>query len=110
MESRQFVFNEPEWNTNRTYGDNYKQIPERPGVYFLVQRNIDVINNVVYYTVLYVGSSKNLKVRHDGHEVLRVLNEIYDDVIFYFKEIDNYLEAEKQLIKLTQARFNKQWR
>jgi excinuclease UvrABC nuclease subunit len=106
-----FKFIEKEWSTPDTYDRNYKAIPECSGVYFLVHRDHNFLKSLkVKYKILYVGSSKNLKQRYRSHEVHRILREIFGDVVFYFKETDNYIEEEKALIKQTEARFNKQWR
>jgi excinuclease UvrABC nuclease subunit len=102
-----FSFVEKDWKTERTYNTNFSPIPERPGVYLIVNTDFNF-----RHEVLYVGSSQNLKQRHSRHEVLRILSEMYDGlgVRFYFREEPDYLSVEKQLIKETQARFNTQWR
>lgn len=109
--NKNFAFVEDEWKTNRTYNENYSEIPNVPGVYLLVKTDLNLKTGEKKYEILYVGSSKNLKQRHARHEVLRILTEIYgSDIRFYFKEEQNYLSVEKWLIKQTKARFNKQWR
>lgn len=102
-----FVFCESEWNTERTYNNNFKTIPNTCGVYLLVNRTYN--NTKTNYEILYVGSSKNLKQRYNKHEVLRLLKEFYNDVVFYFVETNNYITTERNLIQQTKARFNKQW-
>jgi excinuclease UvrABC nuclease subunit len=107
MDDCVFQFNEKEWLTPNTYSENYSSVPPRPGVYLLVNTGIDM-----RHEVLYVGSSKNLKQRSGKHPVLRTLQEMYNGlgVRFYFKEEQDYISVEKQLIQQTQARFNTQWR
>jgi len=105
-----FLFNELEWKTNNTYDSRiFSEIPKQAGVYLIVKT--DCFEEVVKHEILYIGSSKNLAVRIKSHEVYRILREIYGNTIrFYFREADNYLDEEKYLIKVTKARFNKQWR
>lgn len=106
-----FTFVESEWKTNRTYNHNFSEIPEAPGVYLLVHTELDLKTGSQEHKILYVGSSKNLKMRYQRHEVLRILCEIYGaNVRFYFKEEADYLAVEKKLIKQTEARFNTRWR
>lgn len=108
MTKSKFKFIEPNWFTNRTYNLNFRPIPDSSGVYLLVHTNCLTMR----HKILYVGSSKCLSKRYRSHEVLRFLNNICKDncnVRFYFKEVENYLEEEKTLIKLIQPRFNKQW-
>ena len=106
-----FNFIEKDWYTERSMDCNYKSIPNKSGVYLLVDRKLTFKKDkvLVENTILYVGSSKNLKQRYKSHSTHRLLKEIFGDVIFYFKETDNYIEEEKALIKQTKARFNKQW-
>ncbi|HPC39253.1 MAG TPA: GIY-YIG nuclease family protein [Exilispira sp.] len=59
--------------------------------------------------ILYIGSAKNLFKRYKSHDTLKRLSKFYDDIFFYFKEVDNYLEIEKQLIKKHQPRHNITW-
>lgn len=109
-----FEFNPLEWNTPNTYNKNYKYPTEKPGVYLLVNAQIIRINeegcNDIYYNILYVGSAKNLNVRYNRHEVLRLLKNFYDNIQFFFMEEINYREVEKELIKIIQPKYNKQWR
>ena len=106
-----FLFVEPCWYTPNTYSRNYREVPNSPGVYLLVFRYKDIRRGNFFYKIMYVGSSKNLNQRYSRHEVLRVLNTVYNgNIAFYFKPTPNYIEVEKNLIRLTEARFNTQWR
>ena len=109
---QEFVFIASDWFTPNTYDPNYMMPPERSGVYLLVYPifKFNGVTHDVSYTILYVGSSRNLKVRYKSHEVLRVLQEQYGYIQFYFKEFDNYHEVEKQYIQQIQPKFNTQWR
>jgi excinuclease UvrABC nuclease subunit len=95
------------WFTPNTYDQNYKYPTDNSGVYVIVLPNNEDIDKS---KILYIGSAKNLSVRYRRHEVMRMLKEFYGYVQFYFKEEQNYRETEKQLIKMYQPKFNKQWR
>jgi len=101
-----FNFETNKWFTSNTYDNNYKNPPDKSGIYLIVLPK----NNFLNYEILYVGSTKNLKVRYARHEVIRLLKEFYGYVQFYFKETENYREIERKLIKIIQPRYNKQWR
>ncbi len=106
----EFQFIEEEWKTPNTYNTNFATPPDKPGVYLLARPDFNRKKKTTKWEILYVGSAKNLKIRHGRHEVLRVLREIYKYVRFYFKEEQLYRQTERQLIKQIQPRFNKQWR
>lgn len=105
-----------QWSTPNTYGKNYSPLPEKCGVYLLVRREFFINDNTRMRTkILYVGSSKNLYKRCSEHPVkTRIIKDYVGlhgfDVACYFKECENYKEEEKQLIRTSQARYNKQWR
>lgn len=109
MQEPIFIFNPNDWLTPNTYDTNFKCPTEKSGIYLLVKPTIFNHNNI-RYEILYVGSAKRLNVRYGKHEVLRMLTEFYGYIQFYFKEEENYKEIEKQLIKIIQPKFNKQWR
>lgn len=103
-----FSFYPDKWFTPNTYNRNYKTPTDKSGVYLLVKVDFDLLRP--NYEILYVGSSKSLSVRYSKHEVLRALKNTFQYVHFYFIEVANYLEVEKQLIKKIQPKYNKQWR
>lgn len=105
-----FEFKPDEWRTPNTYDTNYAYPTTNSGVYLLVVPTFDIPNKHVDYSIKYVGSAKNLKVRYDRHEVRRFLQNIFTYVHFYFKEEPNYREVEKKLIKIIQPEYNRQWR
>lgn len=111
---KEFNFNPLEWKTPNTYNRNFQNPPFKSGVYLLVSTTFTPIDNKgrnkTKHEILYVGSAKNLNVRYARHEVKRVLQKFYDYIQFYFIEETNYREVEKELIKLIQPKFNKQWR
>jgi excinuclease UvrABC nuclease subunit len=107
------------WNTPNTYNKEYKPLPNASGVYLLVLREFlfkkHEIGMYMKQKILYVGSSQNLSNRCENHPVKEKIlkdNKLLSgvSVACYFKECDNYKEEERRLIKLTQARYNKQWR
>lgn len=108
---KSFAFNPEEWNTPNTYNFNFKQPPNKSGVYLLVKAEILTGHKSRYvkHEILYVGSSRNLKKRYNSHEVLNMLQKQHDYIQFYFKEVDNHFEIEKELIKLIQPKYNKKW-
>lgn len=110
MEIENFIFNPDDWKTPNTYDTNYAYPSINSGVYLIVVPDFDMENKKVHYSIKYVGSAKNLKVRYDRHEVKRFLQTIFYYVQFYFIEEKNYREVEKRLIKIIQPEFNKQWR
>ena len=106
-----------EWSTPNTYDSQYKRLPKTKGVYFLVLREIfnQPTGMDFKQTILYVGSSKNLSQRCTNHPVIKKILSDYAgdnclDVVCYFKTCNNILNKERRLIKLTQPRYNKQWR
>lgn len=107
-----FKFIESEWLTPNTYGSNYEKPPKKPGVYLIVNMKLNFRKCGVKVTpeILYVGSTKNLANRYAHHEKLVVFRQLFDYVGFYFREVDDYYETEKRLIRATGARFNVQWR
>jgi len=102
-----FSFDEMNWLTPNTYGNNFSMPPKKSGVYLIVKPIPDFVKNEVDYEILYVGSSKNLLSRYHNHEKIREC-DFY--VQFYFKEEADYIAVEKALIKLIQPKMNKQWR
>lgn len=108
--SKKFLFKPEKWKTPNTYDRNFMEPPKRPGVYLLIVPNFDLINKRADYSIKYVGSAKDLKQRYDRHEVRRFLQAQGLYVQFYFTETDNYREYEKELIKIIQPQYNKQWR
>lgn len=115
--ARAEVINLKEWDTPNTYDRQYRALPETGGVYLLALREF-LFNStgiVVKQTISYVGSSGSLSERCNNHPVKnKILSNhkvsVGADVACYFKVCDNYKEEEKRLIKLTQARYNRQWR
>lgn len=108
-----------EWNTPNTYDSQYEKLPEMGGVYLLVLRELfpDSLKKsmILVQTILYVGSSHNLYQRCVNHPVKNLILKNYKsdfvaDIACYFKICEDYIAEEKRLIKLTQARYNKQWR
>ena len=102
-----FNFIKEGFKTERSYDNDYAVVPQKSGVYLIVDRKI--INNKLKFDILYIGSSRNLKSRLSKHEVYRTLVHFYNDVIIYFKEEENHLIMEKSLIKMIQPEFNTQW-
>jgi predicted GIY-YIG superfamily endonuclease len=103
------------WNTPNTYDSSYRPFPESSGVYLLVVREFQIEKNRVKKTIFYVGSSNNISKRCTNHPVKKKILKEYSskypfDVACYFSVCNNFKEEEKRLIKLTQARCNKQWR
>jgi excinuclease UvrABC nuclease subunit len=109
-----FVFKPSKWFTERTYDTNFMCLPDKPGVYLIVIRDMRNISiGKMRHKVMYVGSSKNLKNRCYRHDVEKQINSDLPpmvDAVIFFLPCENYIEEEKRLIKLTQARYNKQWR
>lgn len=84
---------------------SYTEPPSRPGVYILAVP--EIIDGEILYEILYIGSSTNISRRHNGHEKKSIAGLNYDFYRFFFKECDNYLEYEKELIKLLNPKYNK---
>jgi excinuclease UvrABC nuclease subunit len=104
-----------DWNTPNTYDINFAPLPQASGVYLLVLRKITFIKGWrIRHEIVYVGSSINIANRLRFHQILnRIQKEITDSgtsVVCYFKTCSDYIALEKNLIKETQARYNKQWR
>lgn len=104
-----FSFSPNLWSTPNTYGTNFKDVPNTPGVYLLVNAEFSNDLKSVNHTILYVGSSKCLRVRYKSHEVLRTLRSMHDYIQFYFIETKDYINTEKLLIKSIKPKYNKQW-
>jgi len=103
---KHLLFSPDEWLTPNSYNNNFSFPPEKPGVYLIVHPVVDYGNRRIKYKILYVGQSKNLHNRYAGHLVKKLLSEIYDYIQFYFKETDDHIKKEKELIKLFQPKFN----
>lgn len=101
-----FDFDVDEWHTEDTYNNNFKVIPEAPGVYMIVGIDMSDNRREVIQEIVYIGCSANLKSRLNTHPVLRVAKAYHWFVPVYFKECDNYLEVEKELIKKHNPRIN----
>ena len=100
------------WRTPNTYGENYASLPDLPGVYLLVLIEYGETLRYVLQTVVYAGSSDNLRQRCKYHPVKYRMLDDYPDghCVCYFKVCDDYRVQEKRLIGQLQPRYNKQWR
>jgi excinuclease UvrABC nuclease subunit len=101
---------EIDWKTPNTYGTNYSSVPKKAGVYLLVyfENLIDYEKLEINPNILYVGSSINLNQRRERHEVKRHLLKIYNHIFFYFKETEDYINYEIELIKNIRPKYNTQ--
>lgn len=106
MEEIDFL-NSELWKTPNSYSSNYKYPLNNTGVYILVNTIFNYRKRKISYDILYIGSSKKLKQRYENHEVLRMLNEKYDYVQFFFKECENHITEEYRLINKIKPKFNK---
>lgn len=94
-------FNPNTWTTPNSY-DPGSADPKGSGVYLLCQRRLGVYYGTKRnrYKILYVGQSRNLASRLSGHEVLRELQERFDDVVIFFRNHSSRLkERELELIR-----------
>lgn len=107
---KRFIFKPENWYTPNTYNENFKEPTSKSGVYLLVIVKFNKITLKPNFKIVYVGSAKNLQVRYARHEVIRFLRETNQYIHFYFKEEDEFRIMEKELIKLIQPKYNKQWR
>jgi hypothetical protein len=98
----------PDWKTPNTYDIDFKPPSNQSGVYIITESIFG--KHTLLHNILYIGSAKNLKIRYEKHEVLRMLKRTYEYVQFYFKEEIEYKKVEKQLIKKYQPKYNTQWR
>ena len=91
--------NESDWFSPNTYGNEYKGIPETPGVYFFVA---DTSPNPKTNKpkIVYVGSSKNLFNRLRNHELFKVFSETFYNVRIFFHETPYYIAKERSIIKI----------
>jgi excinuclease UvrABC nuclease subunit len=108
-----FLFYPNDWNTERTYDSNFARLPKESGVYLIVTRDFKNLARGINYKIQYVGSSENLYQRCKHHPVLRMIETDLKncvDAVVYFKTCKNPKLIEKELIKKTQARYNRQWR
>lgn len=98
-------FDHKSWPTPNTYNENFRSLPDRPGVYVINHYDLDAHTN----EILYIGSAKNIALRLRSHEVLRVISHFYYYTPISFMECTNYREVEKYLIKKYKPKFNKQY-
>lgn len=104
-----FVFNETDWNTPDTYGNNFKSVPNRSGVYIITRLHYHYgLIPTGEFEILYVGSSGNLYNRYSSHALFCKLKRKFQSVQFYFRECKNYKEYEIELIKKIKPPYNKQ--
>lgn len=93
---------EDDWKTPNTYSANYGHPSGKSGVYcFVVYTSHEDRGNVVY-----IGSSKSIETRYRGHAVKAALYQDYWYVRFYFKELENYKQVERELILRFKPKFN----
>ena len=90
------------WNTPNCYSGNFSDVPNKCGVYMIIRTELNNVINCSYNrSILYIGSSKNLRTRYMGHDILKTVKILLsnDHIGFYFMITDDYKTIEKQLIK-----------
>lgn len=97
-----------EWICATSYV-NPKDPPKESGVYAITRVEQIDADKPPYrnFVVMYIGSSSVLYNRFKKHDILNVVQRIYENVDFYFRLCDNYLEEEKRLIQLYKPLLNK---
>lgn len=98
------IGSDQEWRTQNTYTERFDYPENKPGVYFFLGiKNKDPLNDI---ELIYIGSSKNIKQRKQGHDLLKKIKGQYDHVHLYFKYCNNYILEERKLIKQFNPKFN----
>lgn len=93
------------WFTPNSYANDFREIPDRPGVYLLVAVCVRSLKALVCYA----GMSRNLSKRLENHPVKRLCEARFDYVKVYFKEERSGLRTkEKALIREFNPLYNLQ--
>jgi excinuclease UvrABC nuclease subunit len=100
-------FNPKTWLTPNTYDHNFAE-PSGSGIYLLCQRKIWYDHSgKVRFKILYVGMSKNLRLRIEGHSVLSELRESFEDVVVFFRNYPGELrKLERDFIQKFNPPYN----
>ena len=118
--SKEIKFKPCEWLTPNTYGNNYSQPPQLPGVYVISVFKFNLKTHLEFFEILYIGSSKNLYNRWNHHSILdKIRDQVYSNrktqpiylehCGFYFLESDDFKNLEARLIQKYKPPFNKQY-
>lgn len=102
------ICKEEDWFTPHTYNRNYKKIPESAGVYLIL--GCQDVFDMHKREVVYIGSSKNLAQRYRVHDTIPKIRLKYRWIFFYFKETEDYISFEKELIFKFNPKFNIKYR
>lgn len=72
-------------------------IPEKSGVYVILSR----LRDAMFYDIIYIGSTSNLKRRISGHEVISQFKRGngVTGIRCHFREASNYREIEVAMIQ-----------
>lgn len=94
------------WSTSNVWSDNYNEVPNKSGVYFIVLYDMMTTNR----TLVYVGSSTNLYARYKSHNIIKKISTIENALFeFFFKEMEaGFYDYEIKLINKLKPLFNSQ--
>jgi len=94
------------WNTPNKWSDNYKEVPNKSGIYFIVLYDMMTAER----TLVYIGSSTNLYARYKSHNIIKKISTIDNALFeFFFKEMDKgFYDYEIKLINKLEPQFNSQ--
>lgn len=106
LRERFFKYAERNWCCKNTYSTNYKDIPNKSGIYFFAKYSL----NTKSAEIVYVGSSTDLKARYKAH---RVPNKIRKNQncfpVIFFKEMEKgFYDYEIKLINKLKPELNYQ--
>ena len=95
------------WFTTSRYADTKisKQLPESEGVYMLFGFTFAPYKQ----ELLYIGRSSNLKNRINSHPIINEILYDYDHYGVCFKETNDSIEYEKELINKYKPFYNIQY-
>lgn len=66
-------FYSKDWFTPNSYCDNFRELPSGPGIYLLVWRAMSSPTKNYKFDIMYVGMSKNIRARINGHPTKRLI-------------------------------------
>jgi excinuclease UvrABC nuclease subunit len=93
------------WSSPSAHGNNCKSVPDKSGVYCIVE----FVHKNESYDVIYIGSASSLKKRYTSHQLIQYLKMDRRCIWFYFIEIDvDYKKHEIDLIFKHKPKYNKQ--
>jgi len=106
-ENKKPFFMKGKWKCANTYDANYKEAPNYPGIYFIVEIKYN-FDNKYTANLVYIGSSSNLYNRYRTHNIIAKIKSNDNIHQFFFLELKTrYFDVENRFINLYKPLYNK---